>query len=226
MRAGLSILARVLVVWLITAGTLMLLSALLAGFDVEDFAVALAAAAAIGLINALIWPLVIRVALPFTVLTLGLGVLVLNGAVVWVVSEIEPGMTVESLGVGVVVAFGLTVVNTAGHLAARHRRRRLLVPQRGQAPGQAAAGRRATSPFPASTSSRSTGWPTTCSGAPSGTATRRTSPAGCTTAATACWAGRRTGRPRPAPARPACCTATTTTCRRFAGGRRTAGRRS
>ena len=39
--------------------------------------------------------------------------LVLNGAVVWVVSEIEPGMTVESLGVGVVVAFGLTVVNTA-----------------------------------------------------------------------------------------------------------------
>jgi uncharacterized membrane protein YvlD (DUF360 family) len=108
-----STIARVLAVWVITAGTLMLLSALLAGFHVHDFAVALVAAALIGLINALVWPFVIRVALPFTVLTLGLGVLVLNGAVVWGVSEIEPGMRVDSLGVGVVVAFGLTVVNTA-----------------------------------------------------------------------------------------------------------------
>jgi uncharacterized membrane protein YvlD (DUF360 family) len=112
-RVGLSLLARVLVVLVITAGTLMLLSAVLAGFHVDDFAVAIAAAAAIGLINALVWPLVIRVALPFTVLTLGLGVLVLNGAVVWAVSAIEPGMKVDSLGVGIVVAFGLTVGNTA-----------------------------------------------------------------------------------------------------------------
>ncbi len=112
-RGGFSLLARVLVVWVITAATLMLLSALLAGFDVDDFAVALLAAALIGLINALVWPLVIRIALPFTVLTLGLGVLVLNGGVVWGVSLIEPGMQVSRFGVGVVVAFGLTVVNTA-----------------------------------------------------------------------------------------------------------------
>ena len=100
-------------VLVITAAALMLLSALLAGFDVKDWRVAVLAAATIGLINALVWPVVIRVALPFTVLTLGLGVLALNGAVVWVVSLIEPGVTVKGLGVGVVVAFGLTVVNTA-----------------------------------------------------------------------------------------------------------------
>jgi uncharacterized membrane protein YvlD (DUF360 family) len=111
-RPGLSQLWRVLVVLVITAGALMLLSALLAGFHVKDFAAALTAAAAIGLINALVWPFVIRIALPFTVLTLGLGVLALNGAVVWAVSALEPGMSVDSLGVGVVVAFGLTVVNT------------------------------------------------------------------------------------------------------------------
>src|SRR3954454_21754264 len=90
----------------------MLLSALLAGFDVEDFGVALVAAALIGLINALVWPFVIRVALPFTVLTLGLGVLALNGAVILGVSAIEPGIKVSGLGVGVVVAVGLTAVNT------------------------------------------------------------------------------------------------------------------
>src|SRR5688572_3000109 len=111
-RGGVSQLARVVAVWVITAAALLLLSALLAGFHVEDFAVALVAAALIGLINALVWPLLIRIALPFTVLTLGLGVLALNGAVVWAVSALEPGVTVQSLGVGVVVAFGLTVVNT------------------------------------------------------------------------------------------------------------------
>jgi len=112
-RAGLSLLARVLVVWVITAATLMLLSALLARFDVKDFGAALVSAALIGLINALVWPLVIRVALPLTVLTLGLGVLALNGAVVLAVSAIEPGFRVAGLGVGIVVALGLTVVNTA-----------------------------------------------------------------------------------------------------------------
>src|SRR4051812_48556940 len=111
-RGGLSQLWRVVLVWVVTAAALMLLSALLARFDVKDFGTALAAAALIGLINALVWPLVIRVALPFTVLTLGLGVLALNGAVVWLTSVIEPGMKVDSLGVGVVVALGLTVVNT------------------------------------------------------------------------------------------------------------------
>jgi len=111
-RPGLPQLARVVAVWVITAGALMLLSALLAGFDLKDFGSALAAGALIGLINALVWPLVIRVALPFTVLTLGLGVLVLNGAVVWAVAAIEPGMKVDSLFAGAVVAFGLTVVNT------------------------------------------------------------------------------------------------------------------
>ena len=81
-RAGPRAIARVLIVWVITAGALMLMSALLARFDVDSAASALASAALIGLINALVWPVLIRIALPFTVLTLGLGVLVLNGAVV------------------------------------------------------------------------------------------------------------------------------------------------
>ena len=104
---------RVLVVWLTTAATLMLLSALLSGVDVKDFGAALLAAAIIGLINALVWPLVIRVALPLTVLTLGLGVLVLNGAVVLAAAALDQGVAVDSLGAGIAVAIVLTLVNTA-----------------------------------------------------------------------------------------------------------------
>jgi uncharacterized membrane protein YvlD (DUF360 family) len=112
-RPGLSQLWRVLVVLLVTAGALLLLSDLLAGFDVKDDGAALVTAVAIGLVNALVWPLVIRVALPFTVLTLGLGVLALNGLVVVGIAAIEPGVEVTRPGVGVAVAFGLTIVNTA-----------------------------------------------------------------------------------------------------------------
>jgi len=88
------------------------MSALLAGFTIEGEGSALLAAALIGLANALVWPLLIRVALPFTVLTLGLGVLALNGGVVLLVAQVEPGMHVDGLGAGIAVALAITIVNT------------------------------------------------------------------------------------------------------------------
>src|SRR3954471_17462651 len=103
---------RALAVWIITAVTLVVLSGILPGFAIESDGTALGAAALIGIVNALVWPLLIRIALPFTVLTLGLGVLALNGAVVLAVAQIEPGMHVEDLGTGIVVALGITIVNT------------------------------------------------------------------------------------------------------------------
>ncbi len=88
------------------------MSAVLAGFDVSGDASALAAAAAIGVANAVVWPLLIRIALPFTVLTLGIGVLALNGAVILAVAQLDIGVTVDGVGAGVAVAIGLTIVNT------------------------------------------------------------------------------------------------------------------
>jgi uncharacterized membrane protein YvlD (DUF360 family) len=103
---------RVITIWLITAATLILLSALLSGVEVTSFGAALVAAALIGLFNALVWPLLIRLALPFTVLTLGIGVLVLNGAMVLAVAAISQGLVVSGLLSGVIVVIGLTVINT------------------------------------------------------------------------------------------------------------------
>src|SRR4051794_21001741 len=103
---------RVVVVWLLTAATLMLLGALLPGLEVKDALAALAAAAVIGLLNAFVYPLLIRIALPLTVLTLGLGAIVLNGLLVLFVGSLEPGFAVNDLGTGIVVALGITIVNT------------------------------------------------------------------------------------------------------------------
>jgi uncharacterized membrane protein YvlD (DUF360 family) len=103
---------RMLVTWLTDAATLLLLSAILASVTVDSFGAALVAAALIALVNAIVWPLIIRFALPFTVLTLGLGVLVLNGAVVVAVSAIDTGLHVNGLGAGVIVAIVLTAATT------------------------------------------------------------------------------------------------------------------
>src|SRR4051812_14055050 len=104
---------RVVLVWLLTAATLLLLGVLLPGLEVKDGLAALAAAAVIGLLNAFVYPLAIRIALPLTVLTLGLGAIALNGALIALVGSLEPGFQVKDIGTGIVVAFGITVVNTA-----------------------------------------------------------------------------------------------------------------
>jgi hypothetical protein len=58
---------RVVVTWLTAAVTLMLLSALLSTVDVDSLLAALGSAGLIGLINAFVWSVVIRLALPITV---------------------------------------------------------------------------------------------------------------------------------------------------------------
>jgi uncharacterized membrane protein YvlD (DUF360 family) len=103
--------ARILLVWVLSGATLLGLSALLTDIHVNSVPAAFVSAALIGLINALLWPLVVWLALPLTVLTLGLGVVVLNGAVVLLASVISPGLEVSGLFAGVIAALGITVVN-------------------------------------------------------------------------------------------------------------------
>src|SRR5690606_30192147 len=52
-------------------------------------------------------------ALPFTVLTLGLGVFVLNGLVILGVAELDEGFVVDGLGPALTLAVVITFVNTA-----------------------------------------------------------------------------------------------------------------
>ena len=58
-------------------------AALVPGVSLAGWGAAIVAAAALGLLNALIWPALIRFALPITAWTVGLGALVLNGVFVW-----------------------------------------------------------------------------------------------------------------------------------------------
>ena len=92
----------------------MLLAWILPGFSIESWAGGLALAAVLGLLNALVWPLLIRIALPLAVITLGFGVLLLNGLFVWLASDtLSDSVPINGLWTGIVVALGMTLVNYA-----------------------------------------------------------------------------------------------------------------
>jgi uncharacterized membrane protein YvlD (DUF360 family) len=109
--AGRHAVLRVFVVWVVTAVTLFVLSALIPEIDIPGWGSAFAIAAVIGLLNAVMWPLFVRFALPITVLTLGVAALLLNGVIVWIASRIVDGFGIGMLW-GIIVALVLTVVNT------------------------------------------------------------------------------------------------------------------
>ncbi|HMJ01401.1 MAG TPA: phage holin family protein [Conexibacter sp.] len=113
MRRPHRLLGRLATVVLLDTLALLLLSAALPGFKADSFGAALILALMLGLANALLWPLLIRVALPFTVMTLGLGALGLNALVLLGIAQVDYGVHVEDFLTAVVVTLLLTALTSA-----------------------------------------------------------------------------------------------------------------
>ena len=105
---GAGIAVRVLVLWFLVALVFWLVTAVLPGFDVPSFGAVLLTTALVAVINALLWPLVIRVVLPLAVLSFGLGSLVLNAAVVSIAVDVVDGAAPPFLD-AIVAAFVLSI---------------------------------------------------------------------------------------------------------------------
>jgi putative membrane protein len=84
--------------WLLNAGALLLVAYLYPGVQVNDFLAALVAALVLGLVNAVIRPLLVLLTLPVTLLTLGLFLFVINAFLFWLVAELVKGFTVSGFG--------------------------------------------------------------------------------------------------------------------------------
>jgi putative membrane protein len=82
--------------WLIYAVAIMLLTYIVPGISVKNFYSALVAALILGLVNAVIRPLLILLTLPVNILTLGLFTLVINALMLWLVASIVKGFDVKN----------------------------------------------------------------------------------------------------------------------------------
>jgi len=85
---------KLLLRWLINAGTLLLLANYLPGIEVSGWYTALIAALILGLVNAVIKPIFVILTLPVNILTLGLFTFVINALLFWFVASFIDGFVV------------------------------------------------------------------------------------------------------------------------------------
>ncbi|MCE9586401.1 phage holin family protein [Candidatus Uhrbacteria bacterium] len=83
---------------ILSALGVMLVAYLVPGIAVASFWIALIAAIIIGVVNALIRPLLQLIALPITILTLGLFSLIVNAACFGLAAWLVPGFSVSGFG--------------------------------------------------------------------------------------------------------------------------------
>lgn len=101
---------RLLLRWLVSAGALMLIAYYLPGVKVDGFYTALIAALVLGLLNAIIRPIIHVFALPITILTLGLFSFVINALIIWLTSTMVKGFFIDGFWTALLAALIMWVV--------------------------------------------------------------------------------------------------------------------
>lgn len=102
---------RLLTSILVNGLLVFLASKLLSGVFVENYLVAVVTGLVLGLVNFVVKPLIILLTLPVTILTLGLFLLIINGAMVMLADWLVAGFDVQSMGWAIMFSLLLVLFN-------------------------------------------------------------------------------------------------------------------
>ena len=102
---------RILIIWFIQTVALSIMALLMDSVEVTDLRTAIVVTAVIGLLNALLWPILSYIIVPFAVLTLGIAALILNGFIVWIAGLIVPGFDLVNFWSAFWLALGMSAIN-------------------------------------------------------------------------------------------------------------------
>jgi putative membrane protein len=105
--------AILLVHWLLSAISLLIVAHIVPGFQVTGFGTALIAAVVIGLVNATLGLILKILTLPLTLFTFGLFLLVINALMIKFAAFLVPGFTVHHFWAAFFGAIVLSLVNFA-----------------------------------------------------------------------------------------------------------------
>ncbi|UBF25958.1 phage holin family protein [Kovacikia minuta CCNUW1] len=105
--------------WLGAAIALIITSRFVPGFNVDSFTAALIGAAIMGLVNAIVRPILILLTLPLTIVTLGLFLLVINAIAFCLVVAFTPGLSITGFFAALIASIVLTIVSTLISLVLR-----------------------------------------------------------------------------------------------------------
>jgi putative membrane protein len=106
----------VLLRWLVLTAAVLTASWLLDGIRVSGIFPAILAAALLGILNAILRPLLILLTLPLNILTLGLFTFVINALMLMIVSSVIPGFDVRGFWTAVL---GALIIGAASWLLNR-----------------------------------------------------------------------------------------------------------
>ena len=100
----------ILFAWIIITVAILLAAYLIPGIKVDSLGAAIIGAAILGLLNALIKPILIILTFPITLLTLGLFIFVINALLFWLAGSIIRGFSVRSFGSALLGSFVVTII--------------------------------------------------------------------------------------------------------------------
>lgn len=103
---------KILVNWLISALVILSAAYLLPGVHVQNFVVALTAALVLGIINAILRPILLFLTLPLNFLTFGLFTLVINAVLIVLTGKVVSGFVVDSFWWALLFGLLLSVINS------------------------------------------------------------------------------------------------------------------
>jgi putative membrane protein len=86
---------KLLAKWLLSASALLFVAYVYSGVEVTNYTSALLAVVVIGLLNAVVRPVLVVLTLPVTVFTLGLFLFVINAIVFWAAAAVLEGFKVS-----------------------------------------------------------------------------------------------------------------------------------
>ncbi len=110
---------KLLIIWALNALALIAVANFVPGIHVDGYPAALLAAFLLGLVNALIRPILFVLTLPITLVTLGLFIFVINGLLFWWVGSSLSGFSVDSFWHGVLGAVLYSIFTWALSAAAQ-----------------------------------------------------------------------------------------------------------
>jgi putative membrane protein len=96
---------------IVNAAALLLVAYLVAGVHVSSFTGALIAALILGIVNAILRPILIILSLPLEIITLGLFTFVINAVCFYLVAHLGVGLSVDNFGAAFIGALILSIVS-------------------------------------------------------------------------------------------------------------------
>ncbi len=102
---------QIIINWIIAAVAILIAAYLVPGIAVTGFVAALIVALVLGIINAVIKPILVLLTLPINVLTLGLFTWVINAVLVMLAAYVVPGFSVSGFWAALIFGLVLAIIN-------------------------------------------------------------------------------------------------------------------